>query len=104
MRATSLRTTVLWFSAGLALVIVGSGCHKRPENMANIYGYPKTQPLTDADKFGPINTNDITDKPLEVALPPPQLRETWIRDRKVFEKDTVYFDFDSSVVKSAEKS
>ncbi len=93
--------------AGLALMVIASACHKRPENMASIYGYPNTPPLSDVDKFPPINTNDTTsatDKPLEVVLPDPRLRETWIRDRKVFEKDTVYFDFDSSVVKSGEKS
>src|SRR5215472_680123 len=104
MRATNLKTTGLWFSASLALTIAACGCHKRPENMANIYGYPKTQPLTDADK-SPAITNDLAgEKPLEVSVPDPTLRETWIRDRKAFEKDTVYFDFDSSVVKTGEKS
>jgi peptidoglycan-associated lipoprotein len=88
----------------LLLVPGVTGCHKRPEKMDNIYGYPNTPALTDADKFPPINTNDIaSDKPIAVALPDPTLRETWIRDRKVFEKDTVYFDFDSSVVKPGEK-
>ena len=100
-----MRATHFSLFTGVALMVVTSACHKRPEKVDNIYGYPKTAALTDADKFPPINTNDIPgDKPIAVALPDPTLRETWIRDRTVFAKDTVYFDFDSSVVKASEKS
>jgi peptidoglycan-associated lipoprotein len=34
----------------------------------------------------------------------PNLRKDWPRDREIFKADTVHFDYDSSVVKSGEKS
>ena len=38
------------------------------------------------------------------AISYPDLRKDWPRDREIFKSDTVHFDYDSSVVKSGEKS
>ena len=37
------------------------------------------------------------------AKPDPSQRANWARNREIFKKDTVYFDFDSSTIKGTEK-
>jgi peptidoglycan-associated lipoprotein len=85
--------------------ILMTGC--RPENMQRISGYPKTKGLADADKSpafdanSQLNTNQISSEGL--PLPDPKDRASWTRDREIFKKDIVYFDFDSSAIKGSEK-
>ena len=76
------------------------GC--RPENVQKIHGYAPTQGLTDADKSLAFDAN--TKLKEGIPLSNPDERAAWARDREIFKKDTVYFDFDSSTIKSGEKS
>jgi peptidoglycan-associated lipoprotein len=89
---------------GLALaVIAATGCHKRPGYVTNIPGaktgvgdMPPSPPIEDANK--PKSNVD------GIAAADPSQWTNAIRNREIFKSDTAYFDFDSSVVKSSEKS
>jgi peptidoglycan-associated lipoprotein len=88
-------------SLALAAVLV-SGC--RPENMTKIEGYPKTKGLADAEIAPPFDASTKLKEGAEgMPLPDPSLRANWVRNREIFKKDTVYFDFDSSTLKGSEK-
>jgi peptidoglycan-associated lipoprotein len=93
----------LTISLSLALAaVLFSGC--RPENMSRIGGYPKPPPVADADTKPPFDdTARLKDHPEGIPLPDPSVRANWVRNREIFKKDTVYFDFDSSTIKSSEK-
>jgi peptidoglycan-associated lipoprotein len=62
-------------------------------------------PPEDADKNAAEKSGDKGgDKnPTEHPLPDPNERKDWPRDREVFKAYTAHFDFDSSVVKAADK-
>ncbi len=87
----------------LLLSVTFTGCHKHPEGVTPLPGYGKTG-VSETPPGPPINPES---KPGELAPSPlanPDLRKDWPRDREIFKSDTVYFDFDSSVVKTGEKS
>jgi peptidoglycan-associated lipoprotein len=87
-------------SLALAAALV-SGC--RPENMAKIQGYPKPPPLADADNAPKFDDSTRLKDHEGIPLADPSVRANWARNREIFKKDTVYFDFDSSTLKSSEK-
>ena len=95
----------LIYRLGLALGLAAlfTACH--PENVTRVPGYGSNQGLADADKFPPINTNAMADVQSKEGIPlsNPDDRVNWPRNREIFKKDTVYFDFDSSHIKAAEK-
>jgi len=99
-----LRPRLRPLAVPLALALVAAftaGCH--PENVTKIHGYPPTQGLTDADKSLAFDTT----KQLQeggIPLSNPDERAHWARNREIFKKDTVYFEFDSSALKPAEKA
>jgi peptidoglycan-associated lipoprotein len=94
----------------LALTFASTGCRKRPTNVTNIPG--TSGKVGDAQ---PKRPDDITGKTVTPEPPPfgntppgggPQT-DKWnnaTEDRAPLAAHTVYFDFDSSVVKSSEKS
>src|SRR2546421_703274 len=93
----------LTFQLSLPLALAAAftvGCH--PENVTKITAYPPTRGLTDDDKSLAFDTT----KQLKegIPLPDPDERKHWARDREIFKKDTVYFEFDSSALKPAEKA
>jgi len=87
--------------------IVALGCHKRPVNVTDLPGY-KPQPIGDPFANAGIDTNSNsfpsggTNGPTPMANP--DIRKDWPRDHEIFKANTVHFDYDSSVVKSGEKS
>ena len=90
---------------GLVLTIAAaSGCRKRPGEVRDIPQSPKPA-FTDmgpdtnlvSSPVSPDSTNQI-----EHPLPPP--RSDWPENREIFQSDTVHFAFDSSAVRSNEKS
>ena len=90
----------LSFPLALALAAVfTAGC--RPENVQKIHGYAPTQGLTDADKSLAFDANSKLKE--GIPLSNPDDRVNWARDREIFKKDTVYFEFDSSTIKAAER-
>jgi peptidoglycan-associated lipoprotein len=93
---------------GLVLAITVAGCRHRPENEKNIPDYAKSQNLIDDKSANQLdsnlNTNTAVAEGTPIALTDPEVRKLWPRDRSIFKKDTVYFDYDSTVIKTGEKS
>jgi peptidoglycan-associated lipoprotein len=96
------RNSVLVFGLAFAAV-AATGCHKRPGYVTNIPGaktgvgdMPPSPPLEDANK--PKSGVD------GIASADQTQWEKATRNAEIFKSDTAYFDFDSSVVKSSEKS
>jgi peptidoglycan-associated lipoprotein len=96
-------TTLL--TIGLVLTFAASGCRKRPGYMTRIPPGKTLTPPEDADKNAAEKAGDKGgDKnPTEHPLPDPNERKDWPRDRDAFKAYTAHFDFDSSVVKAADK-
>ncbi len=97
--ATSVPLAVL-------LTLAATGCHKRPESAVNIPPgrteipeLPASPSLADKDANAANKDANATGHP-EVD---PSLRQNWPRDAKFFAAETAHFDFDSSVVKAADK-
>ena len=94
---------------GLVLTVAASGCRKKlvnPTPLQNPYaGNPKEPPPGPPIKFG----EPIAREPNPFGTPnehPSNSRtqhEGWIEDAQALKTDTVYFDFDSSVLKAAER-
>src|SRR5579864_3105019 len=92
-------------AVGLTLAVAIAGCSKRPGDMNRIPGYythlpednTNAPPLTSEQK--PTETN-----PTGVPVVDPDKFKDYIPHPEILQADTVYFDFDSSVVKSSEKS
>ena len=94
---------------GLVLCVAASGCRKKPVNQTPLPG-ERVGPVKDMGPGGAITTGEqpltsgttlgspSTGFPLNPDL------INWIPDRETLRGDTVYFDFDSSVLKTSEKS
>ena len=85
----------------LVLTMAASACRKRPDYVTKIP--PGKTGIGDMPPGRPIEE----EKNKEGGGTPqtnPDVRKDWPRDREIFKSDTVHFDFDSSVVKSGEKS
>jgi peptidoglycan-associated lipoprotein len=100
-----MKLTKLVYVLALGILLVGaaSGCRKRPGYVTNIP--PGSTPKIEDN----ANANIITPtQPAETnggfVLPDPDARKNWARNAEIFKAYTVHFDFDSSSVKSAEKS
>ena len=102
MKLTNFTT---WLAVGVVLTVAVSGCRKRPGYMTHIPPGQTLTPPTDPDKASPTKPNEkVTEKnPTEHPLPDPNERKDWPRDREIFKAYTAHFDFDSSVVKAADK-
>jgi peptidoglycan-associated lipoprotein len=77
-----------------------SGCRKTPVNVTTLPGY-KPQNVGEGNPGTPINTNDVPG--IGFPMPSPDAHKDWPEDPKMFEAQTVHFDYDSSVVKSGDK-
>ena len=97
---------------GLVLTVAASGCRKTPVGVTKLPN-PKTgqpQDLPGGDTMKPprnvVGDNGPTTADLTGGTPsnPADLHAGWPEDRTILKADTVYFDFDSSVLKASEKS
>jgi len=93
---------------GMVLTLAAAGCRKRPGYVTNIPpgqteipDVPAGPPLAGADTTSP-GTNDMANVSGHPEVDP-SLRQNWPRDAKFFAAETAHFDFDSSVVKAADK-
>jgi outer membrane protein OmpA-like peptidoglycan-associated protein len=96
------RNSFLVFGLALAMV-AATGCAKRPGYVTNIPGgktgvgdMPPGAPIEPQDKSKPGGEG--------IASADPSQWANAIRNREILKSYTAYFDFDSSVVKSSEKS
>lgn len=95
---------------GVVLTMAAAGCRKRPGYVTNIppghtdipTDLSAAPPLTDTNASSNLGANASANN-TGFAQVDPSKRETWPRDAKFFAAETAHFDFDSSVVKSADK-
>ena len=93
---------------GLILTVAAPGCRHRLGQVTPLPGRagnnvpepPPASPIVDTS--GPKGENLGGPGGIN-QLPDPNIRNTWPRDREIFKSDTAHFDFDSSVVKAADK-
>jgi len=92
---------------GLILTVAASGCKKKPVGVTDLPG-AKTGKVPDAGPGNPIKPDgtpgtDPFGTPTGTPSNPANLHEFWIKDAQALKTETVYFDFDSSVIKAGEK-
>lgn len=85
----------------LILSLPFAGCRKRPTDVTPLPGYtsrPGSEgpSMLDGERLNDGSSADAT------PMAPPEEFENMLKDPSAFAADTVYFDFDSSVVKSSE--
>ena len=103
MKLAKLTTLLI---AGLVLTLTASGCkHKTPP----VTKFPPGSGTTGGTQGGPGTSGRLTpgSEPGAEAgggIPQGQGHPGWPEDAEILKADTVYFDFDSSVVKEGEKS
>jgi peptidoglycan-associated lipoprotein len=95
---------------GLALSVAASGCRKKPVGVTNLPGQP-VGTVTEPPPGGPITparpiTSGEVPGGVDTGGHPsnsPDSHAGWLEDAQTLKTDTVYFDFDSSVLKTSEK-
>jgi len=92
---------------GLVLIVAASGCRKKPVNVTQLPG-AKTGAPSDADSGGMIKPDgQPSTEPFDTSMGhpsnPADLHAGWLEDAQALKAETVYFDFDSSVLKASEK-
>lgn len=88
---------------GLALTFAASGCKKKPMATTPLPGAITGKP-TDLPG-GMIDTNGVADANGTASpLADPSQYENWTRDAEVFKSETVFFAYDSAVIRTSEKS
>jgi len=93
----------------VGLIAAGAvGCHKRPTALTPLPGRTGAQTPSEPAPGGLINGN-TAGNPSPIAETPAGFptgpgHPGWTEDVNFFKSDTIHFDFDSSVVKSSEKS
>ncbi|MGO8925653.1 MAG: OmpA family protein [Limisphaerales bacterium] len=94
---------------GLVLTVAASGCRKKPVNVTELPGaragkvsdmgpggaIPPAPPMTTEQGLGGVTGGHPSN--------PANLHEGWPEDAQALKAETVYFDFDRSVVKTVEK-
>jgi peptidoglycan-associated lipoprotein len=94
---------------GLVLTIAASGCRKKPVNTTPLPGSKAGKvgeqgpggPLTPGAPMTPGPT--VGNEPGGIPAVSPEMYKDWLEDPQALKSETVYFDFDSSVVKATEK-
>jgi peptidoglycan-associated lipoprotein len=95
---------------GLVLTVAASGCRKKPVNptplpgskTGKVGGEGPGEPLTRGEKL-PTPAVVGTEIPTGTPPNPADLHKGWLEDAEALKTDTVFFDFDSSVLKASEK-
>ena len=95
---------------GLVLTLAASGCRKKPVNPTPLPG-ARTGNVGEPGPGAPIKPGETpSTEPGAIGGPighvsnPADAHAGWIEDAQTLKSDTVYFDFDSSVLKTSEKS
>jgi peptidoglycan-associated lipoprotein len=99
---------------GLVVCVAASGCKKKPVNVTELPG-PRAGKVPEMPPGSPIATGETpgttpgpgatspTDTPGGTPSNPADLHRGWLEDAQALKAETVYFDFDSSVIKASEK-
>jgi peptidoglycan-associated lipoprotein len=105
MKATKF---VNLMAIGLALAFVSTGCKHRPVNVTEIPN-PRPGRVPDIGSTGPVTGGESTTggtgaSGTGIAANPAGSHAGWKQDESALAADTVYFAYDSSVIKAGEKS
>jgi peptidoglycan-associated lipoprotein len=93
---------------GLVVCIAASGCKKKPVNVTELPG-SRAGKAPDMPEGGAIKGGETpggtssTDTSGGVPSNSPDRFKGWLEDAQALKAETVYFDFDSSVIKASEK-
>jgi peptidoglycan-associated lipoprotein len=96
------------FAIGLTLSLVAVGCKHQPQGVTPLPG-ARTGPPVEAGPgtaIGPgtgPGTGSVETGPVEIKANEPGSHSGWPEDAETLKSDTVYFAYDSSVVRSGEK-
>ena len=100
---------------GLVLCVAAAGCKKKPVNVTELPG-SKSGPVGGPGSAAALgNQQPVNSAPSTQSTPSAEstggtasnsadLHKDWIHDAEALRAQTVYFDFDSSVIKASEKS
>lgn len=100
MKATRF---VILTAIGLVLSFLAAGCHMNPQNPKAIPERPP-EAGNELSNMPPIEAQNPTDTNGLIPLPPYPSHTNWVEHPEQFKADTIHFAFDSSVVRSADKS
>jgi peptidoglycan-associated lipoprotein len=97
---------------GLVLCVAAAGCKKKPVNVTELPGSragkvggpEQAAPLGNQPPVSSTPSTPSADTTGGTASNPAELHAGWIKDAEALRAQTVYFDFDSSVIKASEKS
>ncbi len=109
MKLTKLNHLVV---LGLVLAIAAVGCRKKPTpltvlpNQKPLVGEPSAADLNKGETAKTNPDDTAMSKQLEKGIEsnPADLHKGWLENADTFKSDTVYFDYDSSVIKAGERS
>ena len=96
---------------GLVLTVAASGCRKKPVNVTNLPG-AKAGAVPDMPAGEPIKPDgSLTGEPGAIGADttggtpsnPADAHAGWLEDAQTLKSDTVYFAFDSSVLRASEQ-
>jgi len=103
-----LNSLTILLVLGLMLSVGATGCRKRPTSLTDIpnkpYSGPETPEGTGPLQPGPYDMAGATNVSTLIPLNDPQLHANWIANTEIFKEYTVHFDYDSSAIKSGERS
>jgi peptidoglycan-associated lipoprotein len=96
---------------GLVLTLASTGCRKKPAGVTPLPGAKTSAPEMPGaggplvSDTRPIGNAAGVDSSAATGIPPnaADSHKGWIENAEIFKSDTVYFEFDSSVVKASEK-
>jgi peptidoglycan-associated lipoprotein len=102
MKVSKINTLL---SFGLIISISGVGCKKKPGYLTPLPGSRTGQVAepSSAPPLGPGEKTDVSGLTTGIKSNEPGSHQGWNENAEALKTDTVYFDFDSSVVKSGEK-
>ena len=91
---------------GLVLTIPLVGCKKNPRSITPLPGARVSPPggMPPGEMIGGPGAPVITEPGPGIPTGPRGIYDGWPEDPEIFKSQTIYFDFDSAVVKSGEKS
>jgi len=86
----------------LAFTVAAAGCHKHPSGVTPLPGYAGKNKLEDVPPSGPIRPGEEVGS-TGTPSNDPNSHANWGEHTDILQADTVYFAFDSSVIKEDEK-
>ena len=100
MKATRFITLI---AIAIAASFFAAGCSTHPQNMTNIPNRPADS-SSDLSSLPPITMEPTNTNPSMIAESEFPSHTNWVENTEQFKANTIHFAYDSSVVKSSDKS